>query len=94
MTLRGFVTGLALLLSLMPAAARAGTTGGLIIRVTDAATGIPIAGAEVTAKGYSGSVSGVTDPSGEVRFNSLAPDAYSVTIEKAGYGPHTEDSGQ
>ena len=92
MILRGFFVCSAFLLFLAPYAAVAGTTGGLIVKVTDAATGSPIAGAAITIKGYSGGSTGVTDASGVLRFNSLAPDSYTVTVAEAGYGTHTEDS--
>ncbi len=72
-------------LFLMPLFARAGTTGGLSGTVTDADTHTPIAGAKVSAVSPSQTVSGFTDSGGHFAFVSLAPDEYTLTIEKGGY---------
>jgi hypothetical protein len=66
---------------------RAGTTGGLSGVVTDAETHAPIAGARVTATSPSQTVTNVTDGSGHFAFVSLAPDEYTIAIEKTGYDP-------
>jgi hypothetical protein len=65
--------------------AKAGTTGGLAGTVSDAQTSAPIAGAKVTVTSPSQTASAVTDGSGHFAFVSLAPDEYTVAIEKDGY---------
>lgn len=65
----------------------AGTTGGLVGRVTDATTKTPVAGATVSAVSPSQSVSAVTDASGAYRFLSLAPDTYVVSVQSGGFDP-------
>ncbi len=66
--------------------ALAGTTGGVAGQVTDEA-GAPIAGAAVRAVSASQSASATTDGAGRFNFLSLAPDTYTVSIEKDGYNP-------
>src|SRR5271165_433730 len=79
-------SALAVLLFLaMVAPALAGTTGGLRGRVVDAATGLPLAGAKVSAVSPSQSQTEVTGSDGVFAFISLAPDTYLVSVEKTGY---------
>jgi hypothetical protein len=66
--------------------ALAGTTGGLSGTVTDE-KGAPIAGATLRVASPSQTSSTVTDRAGHFQFLSLAPDTYSVSIEKDGYAP-------
>ncbi len=66
--------------------ALAGTTGGVTGQVTDEA-GAPISGAAVKVVSASQSGSATTDASGRFNFLSLAPDTYTVSIEKDGYNP-------
>jgi len=72
-----------------PLQARAGTTGTLLGRVTDAATHAPIAGATVTATSPSQVAQSVTDASGNYSFISLQPDTYTVSASKAAYDPQS-----
>jgi hypothetical protein len=65
--------------------ALAGTTGRLTGTVVDGNTGAPIAGATVTASSPSQTVTATTDGSGHFSFVSLAPDSYTLTVEKTGY---------
>ena len=69
--------------------ALAGTTGGLGGQVTDE-HGSPVAGASVKALSASQSASAVTDATGHFSFISLAPDTYTVSVEKNGYSPVTD----
>ncbi len=66
--------------------ALAGTTGGISGQVTDEA-GAPVPGASVRAVSASQSASATTDASGRFNFLSLAPDTYTVSIEKDGFNP-------
>ncbi len=66
--------------------ALAGTTGGITGVITDTA-GSPVAGASVKAVSASQSANGTSDASGRFNFLSLAPDTYTVSIEKEGYQP-------
>ncbi|MDP9024082.1 MAG: TonB-dependent receptor, partial [Candidatus Eremiobacteraeota bacterium] len=70
-----------------PFSAVAGTTGSLTGRVTDSASGAPIAGAAVTVLSASQSATASTDARGSFSFISLAPDTYTVSIEKMGFEP-------
>ncbi|MBV8155018.1 MAG: TonB-dependent receptor, partial [Candidatus Eremiobacteraeota bacterium] len=65
--------------------ALAGTTGGLSGVVVDADTSAPVAGATVTVSAPSQSSTGTTDASGRFTFLTLAPDTYTVTVNKSGY---------
>ena len=65
----------------------AGTTGGIVGRVLDAATRAPVAGARVSLASPSQQAATVTDVSGAFRFLSLAPDSYVLTVEREGYDP-------
>ncbi len=66
--------------------ALAGTTGGVAGQVTDEA-GAPISGAAVKVVSASQSASATSDASGRFNFLSLAPDTYTVSIEKDGFNP-------
>ncbi len=66
--------------------ALAGTTGGITGTVTDE-SGAPVAGASVKIVSASQSGSATTDAGGRFNFLSLAPDTYTVAIEKDGYNP-------
>ncbi len=65
----------------------AGTTGSLTGTVIDQATKAPIAGAKVTAASPSQSATLTTDANGHYAFISLAPDTYTVSVEKTGREP-------
>lgn len=92
MSLRGFVVSIAIVGMLLNAQpAFAGTTGGIHLKVTDATTGAPVAGAAVNVIAASQKATGVTDASGELQFNSLGPDEYAVSVTKEGYGKATSD---
>ncbi|HET9030095.1 MAG TPA: TonB-dependent receptor [Candidatus Aquilonibacter sp.] len=83
---RWFSVGLmAALISTFLTPAWAGTTGSLKGRITDSATGAPIAGVRVTANAAIGVQTVTTDNAGTFVFLSLEPDTYTVTIEKSGY---------
>ncbi|HEV7180108.1 MAG TPA: TonB-dependent receptor, partial [Candidatus Baltobacteraceae bacterium] len=66
--------------------ALAGTTGGISGQVTNDA-GAPIAGAKVLLNSPSQQGAATTDNSGRFTLLSLAPDTYSIAIEKEGYDP-------
>ncbi|HEY1654257.1 MAG TPA: TonB-dependent receptor [Candidatus Tumulicola sp.] len=74
---------LAMLLVSAPAAA--GTTGSLSGIVTEQPGAKPVAGALVTVSSPSQRDTVVTDASGRFAFVSLAPDEYSVSVQKTGY---------
>jgi len=63
----------------------AGTTGSITGTVTDKATNAPIAGIRVTASSPSQDATTTSDATGHFTFLSLAPDTYTISIEKAGY---------
>jgi hypothetical protein len=63
----------------------AGTTGGLSGTVVESGSTAPIAGAKVTATSPSQLAVSVTDAGGHFNFVSLAPDEYTVSVEKTGY---------
>ena len=67
--------------------ASAGTTGGISGVVTETGTTTPIAGATVTVTSPSQSASTTTDAHGHFAFVSLAPDEYTVALQKTGYEP-------
>ncbi|MEO9262653.1 MAG: TonB-dependent receptor, partial [Candidatus Baltobacteraceae bacterium] len=71
--------------------ALAGTTGGLGGQVSDE-NGSPVAGADVKVSSASQSASAITDSTGHFAFISLAPDTYTVSVEKNGFDP-TSDGG-
>jgi len=64
----------------------AGTTGGLSGKVLDASSAA-VASAKVTATSPSQTNSTTTDAGGNFTFASLAPDTYTVSVEKQGYDP-------
>ncbi|HEV7178221.1 MAG TPA: carboxypeptidase-like regulatory domain-containing protein, partial [Candidatus Baltobacteraceae bacterium] len=66
--------------------ALAGTTGGVSGQVTDS-SGAPVAGAKIVVSSPSQHAAVTTDNSGRFNLLSLAPDTYSVSIEKDGYDP-------
>ena len=81
---------LAIALSLCVAstiAARAGTTGGISGIVVEAGTSTPIAGVMVSVTSPSQSASTTTDARGHFAFVSLAPDEYTIALQKSGYAP-------
>jgi hypothetical protein len=82
---RSIALAVALALLALGAPAIAGTTGGLSGTVTETGTTVPVAGAKVTVTSPSQIASAVTDASGHFAFVSLAPDEYTVSVEKAGY---------
>lgn len=67
--------------------ARAGTTGGISGVVSETGTSTPLAGVAVSVKSPSQSASTTTDAHGHFAFVSLAPDEYTVSLEKSGYSP-------
>lgn len=64
------------------------TTGSIIGRVTDAVSGVPIAGAIVGTAPATSSV--VTDAGGAYRIDRVRPGAYTVTASAVGYAPGNE----
>ncbi|MDQ6930460.1 MAG: TonB-dependent receptor [Candidatus Eremiobacteraeota bacterium] len=68
----------------------AGTTGRLDGTVTQAAGGAPVANAKVTTTSPSQTTITQTDGAGHFVFISLAPDTYSVVVEKEGYLPSSQ----
>ena len=63
----------------------AGTTGSITGVVTQAGTSTPVAGAKVTVTSPSQIETTQTDAAGRFGFVSLAPDEYTVSVEKTGY---------
>ncbi len=63
----------------------AGTTGSITGTVTDKATNAPVADVQVTASSPSQNATTKTDGTGHFVFLSLAPDTYTISIEKTGY---------
>lgn len=76
-------------LSLVPVPARAGTTGTIVGRIVDSASGAPVVGARVSVVSPSQSETSATDDTGSFRFLSLSPDTYTVSVERANYEPLT-----
>jgi len=71
--------------------ALAGTTGGLGGTISDADAGnAPIANATVAVTSASQSATTTTDANGHYVFLSLAPDTYTVSVEKTGYEPTSQ----
>ncbi|MEO6990816.1 MAG: TonB-dependent receptor [Candidatus Baltobacteraceae bacterium] len=68
-----------------PAAAVAGTTGGLRGRVVDGASGAPIASVRVSLASPSQTATTTTDANGGFTFISLAPDSYVLSLSAQGY---------
>lgn len=78
----------AFVLALVIAAAHpglCGTTGGVHGRITDEASGQPIADATVTVTSPSQNESHATDAAGYYAFITLGPDTYTITVKKDGY---------
>ena len=65
----------------------AGTTGQIGGTVLETGTTTPIVGAKVTAVSPSQSATTTTDSNGKFNFISLAPDTYTINVEKQGYDP-------
>jgi hypothetical protein len=65
--------------------AGAGTTGGLSGTVVAADTKAPVAGAKVSLSSPSQIASVTTGPNGHFSFVSLAPDTYTIAVEKEGF---------
>jgi hypothetical protein len=72
-------------LALPGSRALAGVTGGLEGVVTDATTRAPIAGATVVATSPSQTATATSDAHGRFVFLTLAPDTYTLHVEKSGY---------
>ncbi|HUA07776.1 MAG TPA: TonB-dependent receptor [Candidatus Acidoferrales bacterium] len=71
------------MLAVVPA--RAGTTGSLSGVVVDGQGGAPIADAKIAVSSPSASAQTTTDARGRFAFVSLAPDEYTIVVEKDGY---------
>src|SRR5215472_18469084 len=65
----------------------AGTTGSLAGAVLETPQGTPIANATVTASSPSQVAVTHTDARGNFVFLSLAPDTYTISIERSGFEP-------
>ena len=65
----------------------AGTTGGLAGTVLEVANKAAVAHAKVTVVSASQSATTTTDAQGHYVFASLAPDAYTVSVERQGFAP-------
>ena len=65
--------------------ALAGTTGSLSGTVQASDTKTPIAAAKITAISPSQSATATTDAGGHFTFASLAPDTYTISVEKQGF---------
>lgn len=77
------------LLAAGPAWAQTGTITG---RVTDAATGAPLAGAQVEALADGRvTASVITDESGQYRLANLQAGTYSIVVSMVGYAPQQVD---
>ena len=68
----------------------AGTTGAITGTVVEKPANAPIASAKVTASSPSQTATTVTDASGHFGFLSLAPDSYTISIEKTGFESFSE----
>ncbi len=88
--MKRFTAGLFIALLCATFTGRAGTTGSLTGRVTDSATGAPIAGAAIQAVSPSQVATVTSDAKGAYSFISLRPDTYSVSVQHAGYLPISE----
>jgi hypothetical protein len=84
--MRYVVAALLLSFALMPRAS-AGTTGGISGIVTEVGTTTPIAAVKVTVTSPSQSATTTTDSHGHFAFVSLAPDEYTIALQKSGYEP-------
>jgi len=79
--------GLALFLAFAAPAgwALAGTSGGIAGTITDANTGVPVAGVQLQISSPSQTVTTTTDEHGHYFVFSLQPDDYTLTAVKSGY---------
>src|SRR5580698_5905893 len=66
--------------------ALAGVTGGVSGTVTDE-SGAPIAGAAISFTSPSQNATGKSDAGGHFSFLALAPDTYTVALDKDGFNP-------
>jgi hypothetical protein len=71
----------------MPHPVSAGTTGGINGVVLEFGTTTPIAGVAVSVVSPSQRATATTDAKGHFAFVSLAPDEYTVSLQKSGYAP-------
>ena len=78
----------------LAAGARAETSGAIFGTIVDGASGIPLAGAEVTASGPSlqGERTARTDDSGAFELPQLPPGAYTLDVRRDGYAPFSEEA--
>ncbi len=67
--------------------AKAGTTGGISGIIVEYGTSTPIAGVSVNVTSLSQSAGTMTDARGHFAFVSLAPDEYTIALQKTGYAP-------
>lgn len=67
--------------------ALAGTTGNISGTLTDSTNGKAVADAKITVVSPSQSASATTDAGGHFTILSLAPDTYTVSVDKDGYTP-------
>ncbi len=65
----------------------AGTTGGISGTVVDYGTSAPLAGVTVSVTSPSQRATVTTDGGGHFAFVSLAPDEYTIALQKSGYAP-------
>ena len=84
------LTAVVALVFLVQSWAVAGTTGSISGVLAETNTGVPIAGAKVSAASPSQAASTTTDASGRFSFISLAPDTYVLSFEKQGYDPGSQ----
>ncbi len=68
----------------------AGTTGSLTGTVLDATSHAALGNAKITATSPSQTVSTTTDAGGHFTFASLAPDTYTLSVEKQGFDPSSQ----
>src|SRR5579863_9085339 len=69
--------------------ASAALTGQVSGTITDGVTHAPVAGAKIVATSPSGTYSALTNARGVYALIGLAPDTYTITIEKTGYAVAT-----
>ena len=65
----------------------AGTTGSISGTVLNSSSKAPVPNAKVTAASPSQVLSATTDAKGRFTLLSLAPDTYTITIDKPGFAP-------
>ncbi|MEA2718646.1 MAG: hypothetical protein QOJ39_510 [Candidatus Eremiobacteraeota bacterium] len=82
-----FALGIAATVAFSPVAVCAGTTGTIVGRIIDQNSGASVVGARVSVASPSQSESSTTDANGGFRFLSLAPDTYTVSVDRTGYEP-------